>query len=233
MRPIRTLATAALAMMLCTPTMAGDFTVTGSTDVVSRYVWRGMEQGAGASLQPTLELGYAGFTAGAWGSTSLASLEPKEFDVYLGYSIGGLSATLTDYFWAGESMGYGYYKTDHFFELALSYSFGEDLPLTLGWATMLFGGESTELDEDGNRMFSTYISASYDFDISGVTLTPAIGITPWKGQFSDKFDVMDITLTASKDIEITEKFSLPVFTQVVVSPACDRTYLIAGCTIGF
>lgn len=212
-----------------TTTMAQDsFELSCGADIVSRYVWRGMDQGAGASLQPSLAFGYKGLSLGAWGSTSFSELEPKEFDISLGYEIGGFSAVFTDYFWAGEEAGYGYYKRDHFFELALAYYFGDNVPLTISWATMLFGGESAELDAKGDRMYSTYISLGYDFDIQGVGFTPSIGINPWESQFDKDFTVMDITLTASKEIKVTDTFSLPLFVQAIISPACDKTYLVVG-----
>ena len=43
----------------------------------------------------------------------------------------------------------------------------------------------------------------------------------------------DIALKASKNINITDHFSLPLFVQAIVSPSFDKTYLIAGLSIGF
>lgn len=43
----------------------------------------------------------------------------------------------------------------------------------------------------------------------------------------------DIALKASKNINITDNFSLPLFVQAIVSPSFDKTYLIAGLSIGF
>lgn len=199
-------------------------------DIVSRYVWRGMDQASGASFQPSLGFSWGDFSIGAWGSTSIANLEAKEVDLSIGYSHGGFSATFTDYFWAGESASYGYYNDDHYFELALGYSF-EKVPLSISWATMLFGGETAELNADGDRMFSTYINLGYEFELAGVSFAPAIGINPWESQFSDEFDIMDITLTASKELKITESFTLPIFSQLIISPACDKTYLVFGLSL--
>ena len=44
---------------------------------------------------------------------------------------------------------------------------------------------------------------------------------------------MDISLKASKDIKITNSFSIPLYVQAIVSPAYDHAYLIAGLNIGF
>ena len=41
-----------------------------AADVVSQYVWRGLEAGS-VSLQPTLGIGYKGLSLSAWGSVGL------------------------------------------------------------------------------------------------------------------------------------------------------------------
>lgn len=200
-------------------------------DVVSRYVWRGMDQGQGASVQPTLELNYGGFSLGAWASTSIAKVtDVDEVDLYVSYATDHFSATLTDYYWNGGAADYSDYKNDHYFELGLNYTVSDNVPLSLSWNTILFGGKSWEMDEDDDRMFSSYFNVSYGFDVHGVSLTPAIGINPWKSQYDDGFSVMDITLTAAKDFQITDKWTLPVQAQFIVSPATEKAYLVVGVT---
>ncbi|WP_321331165.1 hypothetical protein [uncultured Bacteroides sp.] len=198
-------------------------------DVINKYVWRGQDQASGASIQPTLGFAYKGLSLSAWGSSSLSELDPKEFDVTLGYSIGGLGIALTDYWWAGESQPYGYYDNTHYLEGALSYNFGESCPLTLSVATM-FAGADKKADDADKQNFSTYISASYDFTVGEVSLTPAIGFTPHKSLYSNGKDgaITDISIKASKELKITDSFSLPVFVQAIVAPAYDKTFLVFG-----
>ncbi len=205
------------------------FHVSAGCDIMSQYVWRGMNQEQALAVQPTLSLDYKGLSLGVWGSTSLCHLDPKEVDIYLSYEVSVVTFTLTDYFWNGEGAKYGDYKNNHYFELAADFYFGEKVPLSFSWATFLFCG-ADEKDEDDKRMFSSYFNLGYDFDVKGVTLTPAIGFNPWTSQFCDGFKVTDITLSAAKDIQITDKFALPLFAQFVVSPAFDKAYLIVGFT---
>ena len=85
----------------------------GNNDLVNNYVWRGMDQNSGFSVQPTLGMSYKGFSLSVWGSQSLmnnAERDVQELDLNLSYSIGGLSATLTDYWWGGLHNPYGYYS---------------------------------------------------------------------------------------------------------------------------
>ena len=219
-------------------------TVNGNIDLVNNYVWRGMDQNSGFSVQPTLGLSYKGLSLSAWGSQSLtnnADRDVQELDLNLSYSIGGLSATLTDYWWGGLHSPYGYYKQGpadnpvdggHHFEATLAYSFGDKFPLTLAWSTWFAGADLRT--ESGNRSYSTYINASYDIACpADVTLTPSVGFTPWQGYYNDKAAITDISLKASKDVELSDKLSLPVFVQAIASPINDHVYLVAGVGIGF
>ena len=207
------------------------FEVSGNVELVSSYVWRGMDQESGASLQPSLTLGYKGFSLEAWGSGSLSDFHPQEFDITLGYSTGGFGISVTDYWWEGAGAPYGHYKDSHYFEGTVSYNFGEKCPLTLSWSTMCAGADK---DEKGDRYYSSYFNAAYDIALpKEITLTPSIGINPYKSRYDEDFNVMDISLKASKDIKITNSFSIPLYVQAIVSPAYDHAYLIAGLNIGF
>ena len=219
-------------------------TVNGNIDLVNNYVWRGMDQNSGFSVQPTLGLSYKGLSLSAWGSQSLtnnADRDVQELDLNLSYSIGGLSATLTDYWWGGLHSPYGYYKQGpadnpvdggHHFEATLAYSFGDKLPLTLSWSTW-FAGADVRTDSD-KRSYSTYINASYDIACPGdVTLTPSVGFTPWQGYYNGKAAITDFSLKATKDVALSDKLSLPIFVQAIASPVNDHVYLVAGIGIVF
>ncbi|MFR2070586.1 MAG: hypothetical protein ACLS4S_10605 [Bacteroides nordii] len=222
-------AVAIVGILIPTTTMAQDkFEVSLGADVVSKYVWRGFDQGSGASVQPSLGLAYKGVSLSVWGSTSITDLEPKEFDITLGYSIGGLGITVTDYWWSGESGKYGYYKDSHYFEGTLSYHFGEKVPLTLSVATMFAGADKNPED---NQNFSTYFNASYDIACPGdITLTPSIGVSTKSYLYTGEkiSGLTDISLKAARSIKVTDSFSIPIFVQGTVSPAMDKTYLVFG-----
>ena len=152
------------------------FEVTIGADFVNKYVWRGFDQGSGASIQPTLALGWKGISLTAWGSTSITAMEPKEFDITLGYEIGGFSVAVTDYWWDGESGNYGYYKDNHFFEAAVGYCFGEKVPLSLSAAIMFAGDKNPHTDK---KCTSAYFNSAYYINIPVVVvLTPSIFFSP-------------------------------------------------------
>lgn len=216
------------------------FTITPAADIVSGYVWRGVHQ-TGASVQPSLAIGWKGLSLTAWGSTTLTSLVntadfstlPKEFDITLGYEINGLKVAVTDYWWSGEGAPYGHYTKSHFLEGTIGYSFGESLPLTLTWNTMF--GMDGDKDAEGDRYYSTYVEAAYDFQLKGVDLSASAGISPWTGIYhkegTEGFALSTVSLKASKAIKFSDSFSLPVFTQVIVAPNQDNVFLVFGINL--
>jgi hypothetical protein len=215
-----------------------------TADIVSKYVWRGVNQGAGASIQPGLGISYKGFSLGAWGSVSIANPQPYEFDLSLGYSVGGFSIGIIDYYWNGhadpeaedptrENSYFDYYADNHLLEGILSYSFGEKFPLTLSWNTFFAG--NMDKDEADKQQFSTYIEAAYDFKLGGLDFTASIGAAPWNSYAwlvpangKSGFQISSISLKGTKKLEITSTFEVPLFAQCILSPATDAAHLVVG-----
>ena len=231
------------ALTVSTQTMAQQrVEVNGHIDVVSNYVWRGMDQNSGFSVQPALGLAYKGFALSAWGSQSItngAERDVQEFDVCLSYACHGWTTTLTDYWWGGLHNPYGYYKQGpganpidggHHLEATLTYSFGDKCPINITWSTWL-AGTDVRTNND-KRCFSTYINASCDIPCPGeFTLTPSVGFTPWQGYYHSKAAFTDIALKAAKNIAISKRLTMPLFVQAIASPTGDHVYLVAGAGI--
>ncbi|WP_298652788.1 TorF family putative porin [uncultured Proteiniphilum sp.] len=199
---------------------AQEVTVSAGADIVSSYIWRGLYAGP-ASVQPGISLSAGNFSVGVWGSTSFES-SWREFDLYAGYSIGNFSVLVTDYFFphdlhADGSSDYFDYS-EHLFEATLGYSLGESLPLSLAWNTNFAG------DDD----YSSYFEASYTLPVRGVNVDLILGATPWEGAYSNGFALINASVKASKDITITDSFSLPVFTQAIVNPDTKDVFLVFG-----
>lgn len=226
---LRGVAVALLSMLIpATVTAQDKFEISLGTEVVSKYVWRGFDQASGTSVQPSLGLAYKGISLSAWGSTSVTDLEPKELDLTLAYGIGRFGIAVTDYWWSGESGKYGHYKESHYFEGALSYNFGDKVPLTLS-AAMMFAG--ADKNPDGDQNFSAYFNAAYDIACPGkVTLTPSVGISTKSYMYTGEkiSGFTDISLKAAKEVKVTDSFLIPIFVQFIVSPVMDKTYLIFG-----
>ncbi len=219
-----------LAMAFCaiTSSASAQVTLSGGADFVSSYVWRGA-YGSGASVQPYAELGAGNFAIGVWGSTALeTSVGAKEADYYVSYSTGGFSAMITDYWWEGEGLSYG---SNHYYEGALGYTFGDSFPLTISVSTM-FAGEGDK-DENGDQLYSTYIGLDYPIEVGSVALDLGVGITPAAGMYADGFNVCSLSARVSKSVVITDSFELPLFVDAIVNPASSEAFLVAGFSLSF
>ena len=232
---IKTTAIILSAAMANTATCMAQESVEASVgaDIVSSYEWRGQDLG-GFSIQPSLSVAYKGFSLGAWGSVGLDKEDTKEFDLTLVYSTGGFSVSVTDYWFApyGENNNYFHYKaheTAHVFEVQAGYAFG---PVALNWYTNFAGDDGS--NKDGDRAYSSYVILSAPFKLGGLDWTAEIGATPWATSFyadANGFAVCNIALSATKEIKVTETFSIPAFAKLTFNPASESTYFVFGLSL--
>lgn len=202
-------------------------------DLVSGYVWRGQDLG-GVSIQPSISVSYKGLSLSAWGSVGINGEDAKELDLTLAYEVGNFSVSVTD-FWCmpigeeGEGIkyfNYGAHSTAHVFEAQIGYDFGM---FALNWYTNFAGADG--VNKDGERAYSSYVSLTAPFNLGGLEWEAEIGATPWATDYyenTDGFAVCDISLGTSKEIKITDSYSLPVFAKATFNPAADRAYLTFG-----
>ena len=197
-------------------------------DLVSGYIWRGQDLGD-VSVQPAVGLSYKGFSLSAWGSVGFDATDTKEFDLTLGYEYGGFSIAVTDYWFTSydSPARYSDYKNAHTFEVGVGYDFG---PLAVNWFTNFAG--SVGENEKGKDAYASYVSISAPFKLSGIDWSAEIGATPWANDFyngySDGFKVSAISLQASKEIKVTDSFSLPLWAQAIWNPTTKGAYFVAG-----
>ncbi len=224
-------------MMLVASTTAiaqDEIETTISGDIVSSYIWRGQDLGS-AAVQPTLGVGYKGLSLTAWGSYGLVNTaDTKEFDLTLAYTTGGFNIGITDYwFSAGLDPDARYFKydahgTNHVFEANIGYDFG---PLSLQWFTNFAGNDG--LNKDGKRAYSSYVEVAVPFRLATVDWTATAGVVPWAttSYGTSGFAVTNLALKATKEIKVTDTFSIPVFGQVVGNPCSQKAYLVFGFTL--
>jgi hypothetical protein len=55
-----------------------------------------------------------------------------------------------------------------------------------------------------------------------------LGFTPWEGLYSEGFNVVNFSVKASREVKITDHYSLPVFAQMVLNPNAERIYGVFG-----
>ncbi len=225
----------AMGMVMSMTTLAQDeVETTISGDFVSSYIWRGQDLGSTA-VQPTLGVGYKGLSLTAWGSYGLTNpADTKEFDLTIAYTTGGFNIGITDYwFSAGLDPDTRYFKydahsTNHIFEATVGYDFGF---ASLQWYTNFAGNDGT--NKDGDRAYSSYIEANVPFKLATVDWTATAGVVPFATDFygTDGFAVTNLSLKATKEIKVTDSFTIPIFGQVVANPCSQKAYLVLGFTL--
>lgn len=207
---------------------------TVSADVVSSYIWRGQDLGSTA-LQPTLGVAYKGLSLTAWGSYGLVNpANTKEFDITLGYTVGGLNIGVTDYWFnTGLDLQNRYFKynaesTNHIFEANIGYNFGvANLQLYTNFA----GNDGA--NKDGERAYSSYMEVAVPFSLATVNWTATAGAVPFATDLygTDGFAVTNLSLKAEKEIKVADTFSIPIFGQVTANPCSQKAYLVLGLTL--
>lgn len=207
------------AITFSTATAQDESPFSVGADLVSSYVWRGVAYG-GPSVQPGVSFAAGNFEIGAWGSLDMISLAPSESDLYLSYGFDfGLSLGLTDYYYQGTPyFDYSDVTGSHAFELNLGYGAG-DFSLA---ANYIFNESAA-----GSAGGDMYFELGYAFTNFDVFVGAGDG---WHTSTGD-FGVCNIGIGTSKEIKITDDYSLPVFGQVIVNPEGDAYHIVVGISL--
>jgi hypothetical protein len=234
MKTVKIFAIAILALVASTSVKA-QFSV--GTDIVSNYVWRGVEQDltntkGTPNIQPSISFTAGKFTIGAWGSAGILGTV-KEVDVYATFAISSLfSITVTDYNWNFSQSYFAYADgTDHVFEGSLNYAGVESFPLSVSLNTMFYGADKIATSETTSKQaYSTYLELAYPISANAkIFLGGSLNESANYG--TSGFGITNAALKVSKSIEITDKFSLPVYGVVGVNPTAKDAFLVLGVTL--
>jgi len=211
-----------------------------SCDLMSRYVWRGIDWGDAPSIQPSVSYTKAGFTVGAWGAFATNVNGYQEADLYVSYAYKFMSFTLTDYYYPSNVTPYKYFEytdsiTGHILETSLAFNGTEDLPLTVMIATYIYGDDNRKINDDGTVIgiqYSTYAEVSYAFNkvnvFMGTNLTKPNTDNGEVGYYGNYIGVVNLGATFLKNIKITNTFTLPLKVSVITNPQAEKIYFVAG-----
>ncbi|MBI3123596.1 MAG: hypothetical protein HYZ10_04250 [Ignavibacteriales bacterium] len=232
-----------IAIIILTASITSFAQIKVGADIYSRYLWRGIDFGDAPAFQPSLSYTSGSFTVGAWGSYAFPTAGPTyaENDLWASYAIsteasGSFSAIVTDYYVPSAGIPFGHFKhkveqdgtpkfAAHTIEGGLTYSGPEKFPISLA----LYANLSNDPDN------STYIQVGYPVAVSEATVTFAAGFVPSKSAYYlvDKGNIINLSITASKTISVTDKFSFPINVSYISNPSQDKTYLVFGASFVF
>lgn len=218
-----------------------------TTDFFSRYIWRGLDYGKAPSIQPTLSFTKGGFEIGAWGAFSTTG-SYHELDPYAKYTLKGFTLTFTDYFVNNNAMdpnntkyfNYSQWTTNHVFEGSLQYKGPDKFPISILVATYFYGNDKKVKIDSSNlsnitttvsQNYSTYIELGYTVKCNNKSFDTFLGLTPFLGAYGNTFGVINVGITCYRNIDISNKFSLPVKASLIVNPQARNLYFIFGFTL--
>ena len=187
-------------------------------DFASRYVWRGLEFSDSPAIQPYAEYSSGNFTLGIWASYETGGqVVGQEFDFYASYAIGAVSLGFTDYAFPIDGMSDGYFQMkNHIGEATISFDGVEKFPLTLMLGVNVY-------NDDEN---SIYAELGYPFKIGETELSAFVGAGNEIYSTDGDFTVTNFGFSASKDIKITDSFSLGVSASAIFNPDTEDAYLV-------
>jgi len=187
-----------------------------NADIVSNYVWRGTRFGQGPHIQPGVKFVTGGLTFGVWGSFDFNGY--SETDPYLSYSFPfGLSLGVTDYYFPGlQVFETSVAEGSHALEINAGYTTG-GLSLSANYIVNEAGGAASF----GSDL---YFQAGYAFK----TFNLFAGVGDGWHTSDGEFNLCNLGIGTTKKIEMTEKFSLPLFGQVILNPEREQLYLVVG-----
>ena len=108
--------------------------------------------------------------------------------------------------------------------------------MAVNWYTNFAGNDG--LNKKGERAYSSYFSLAAPFKLGGLDWCAEVGATPWATSFYNKsgsddfgangFEIANISLAATKTLDITESYSLPVSAKAIWNPATEGAYFVFG-----
>ncbi len=241
---LRVLLMVAIVALLSASVVAGDkVAVNTGVDLYSHYVWRGIDIASTPSVQPTLAVSYAGFEFGVWGAYTLSddALDSDEIDFWLGYGVDlnngvSLSAVVTDYYFPNAGIDFFNFNNydaviddtipdpgAHTVEVGLSVTGPESFPVTLS-------GYVNVHNDEGNNM---YFQLDYPLTVQETELNFFCGATSGSEDNpdyygSDDFEVINVGVSASREVKVSESLSLPLDVSFILNPEAKISYLVVG-----
>jgi Bacterial protein of unknown function (Gcw_chp) len=244
MKTMKTLAICAIALLSTSMSLSAQetaavaapapaVTFNATADLVTSYVWRGVVQGTNTpNFQPTVSATYGNLTLGTWGSGNFIG-GLKELDVYLTYTFSpNFAVTATDYNWTfANKNGYFDYSstTDHLFEATVAFTGPESFPISASVNTMFLGADKKT---DGTtQAYSTYAELGYQVAPVAKLFLGASLMESNAAYATTGFGIINAGVKATRNIAITDKFTLPVYGVLGANPYAKNLYLVFGITL--
>ena len=217
-----------------------DFPLTFGFDLVSRYVWRGIDFGFTPAFQPgiTYSVGRkkVNFEIGAWGSYSIGG-NFAEMDLYATLSFPYVWVGMIDYFFPLENAADDQYfrygnNTLHVFEGLVGFEGPEKFPIT---AFAGYNFHSYNMPNDPENPVSRpkddiYFEIGYPFSLrKDMSIDVFVGGA--NGSYytqNGNFNIVNVGFTTSKSFNVKDKVVIPLSLSLIANPDAQKVYFVAA-----
>jgi hypothetical protein len=185
----------------------------------------------------------------------------QEFDLSLNYTFlnNALTAGICDYYFPDESGDYQYFNwnndaTGHVLEASLGFNGTDKLPLTFLAAVNFYGADAIKVNNDpyspdfnskDGIKYSNYFELGYSFNVNDISCNAFMGGTLNQVKKADNFTgyvgetgyygtgpgIVNLGITATKSIPVTEKFSLPLSASIITNPQTQKVFFVFGFSL--
>jgi hypothetical protein len=233
-----------LGLLMSVVAVAGEpVSVSTSVDLYSRYIWRGADIASTPSIQPAFAVSHHGGELGIWGAYTLSNQASgaDEIDFWLSYTrtVGkdiSVMAIATDYYYPNAGIDFFNFNnydavTDdtipdpgaHIIELGIAVTGPPSFPLTVS-------GYVNVYNDAGNN---AYFQLDYPVTVNETDLDFFCGATGGStdnpGYYgSEDFAVINTGVSATREIHVSDKLSVPLTVSFIVNPKVEISYLVVG-----
>jgi hypothetical protein len=194
-----------------------------NADIYSNYLWRGTKFGTGPNIQPAVKYNGSILTAGAWGSVDFNGYQ--EADLYFYFTLpAGLTLGMSDYYYPGlKYFSYSDTTGSHVYEINLGFTKG-NFTFSANYILNKAGGA-------GSIGGDKYFQAGYTIKNINLFVGAGDGWHTYDPSIvKNKFTICNIGIGTTKEIEVTDKFKIPVIGQVIFNPDKEQLYIVVGFT---
>ncbi len=136
-------------------------------------------------------------------------------------------------------------QTGHLFEAALSFNGTDKLPVSILFAINIWGADSRKYMDEGGALvpadgivMSKYIELGYSTSIKNTCIDLFVGMPldfpdtdngePAGFYGQTKAGITNLGISISKEIQLTDQISLPVYTSFITNPEAGNVFMVFG-----
>jgi hypothetical protein len=209
----------ALAFLSINEAVIAQLTVKPTMDIYSSYIWRGSSYGKTPAFQPSVMASLQDLSFGVWGSFDASGYSEADFTA--SYTLPfGFSIQATDYYYPGlDYFNYSDSTSSHAIEGGLSYTYKR---ITVSGFYII----NNSVKGAGSTGADKYLELSYKLNQLSIIVGAGDG---WYTD-NNSFNVCNISIKSTRDIKVTDNFTIPMTGIITLNPDKEQLYVTIGMT---